>query len=277
MDSTQTNPFDSHIANPRINGFSYPPDARQIAVGVYITFSSAVVFTLCINVVDQGAPRVYLVAVFTALLLSMLGNGFALSCSNPVDPHVSAVWKSGVEGKLDEPPTDDRVSKFCWVCKAHVETDSLHCRYCDKCIPRLDHHCFYVNNCIGRRNYGLYISSLISIFLYSSAQAATSVISFVAAAQNPSKVGAFNLSLPAFQSIVLIPGILSFAFSIFIADLLRLHILLYFKGMTTLEYSHYLDERTGSKTMSIGQVLFPKKRKAKAIVPDTADMEQEGI
>ncbi|KAI8909762.1 DHHC palmitoyltransferase-domain-containing protein [Gorgonomyces haynaldii] len=45
--------------------------------------------------------------------------------------------------------------------------DALHCKYCNKCIRRLDHHCFYVNNCIGYYNYRSYLVTMIGGCLYS--------------------------------------------------------------------------------------------------------------
>ncbi|KAI3650474.1 hypothetical protein MP228_003955 [Amoeboaphelidium protococcarum] len=40
--------------------------------------------------------------------------------------------------------------KRCFKCSLEVSIDTIHCRYCDKCIPRMDHHCFFLNTCIGQ-------------------------------------------------------------------------------------------------------------------------------
>lgn len=42
----------------------------------------------------------------------------------------------------------------------------MHCKYCDKCILRLDHHCFYLNNCIGKLNYVAYLVAIITGSIY---------------------------------------------------------------------------------------------------------------
>ena len=35
---------------------------------------------------------------------------------------------------------------------------SKHCRYCDKCVERLDHHCKWLNTCVGSKNYMHFLS-----------------------------------------------------------------------------------------------------------------------
>ena len=37
-----------------------------------------------------------------------------------------------------------------------------HCRYCNKCILRMDHHCFTLNKCIGKKNYLFFLKYIIT-------------------------------------------------------------------------------------------------------------------
>jgi hypothetical protein len=69
----------------------------------------------------------------------------------------------GIVLTLKEPPTvrSSRPTIECMIC-GRVPEESMHCKYCNKCVPRLDHHCFYVNTCIASHNYSMYIITLVS-------------------------------------------------------------------------------------------------------------------
>ncbi|KAI9336804.1 DHHC palmitoyltransferase-domain-containing protein [Obelidium mucronatum] len=274
--------FDTYIPHPRLNGFTYPPHPRQIFLILYVVYAAAVFFTLSANTIvpmESTSTQVAQVALYSWMIASLLFVvvcGGLLTYSNPVDPNVLAVWELGVEVNLvkadnanDGRALAETAGKYCLVCKAHVFENSLHCRYCDKCVSRLDHHCFYVNNCIGKGNYKLYIANLVGLFLFSSSHAIVSVVSCVLSSQGKLSevLTLYSLSLVAFQAIVGISGTLSFGLCIFMVDMLRLHGLLYMKGMTTLEYSQHLKEVSENQTMSIDQILCPSSKRKKIVVP----------
>ncbi|KAI8615571.1 DHHC palmitoyltransferase-domain-containing protein [Chytriomyces sp. MP71] len=267
-DDELSNPYERHIACPRSNGLSFPPDPRQLFMLFFISFSTGVLFGVADKIPLTSLGLIFLQAWMGLLFSIVFIAGFSLSASNPVDPSVLRVWKFGVQGPREWEDAIERGAKYCVVCKAHVEEESLHCKYCDKCIPRLDHHCFYVNNCIGRKNYTLYVFGLVSLFAFSASHFVVASIALVYAFQNDVQA-LLGFNTYVWKGLVVATVLLSFVFTVFTGDLIRLHVLLYLNGMTTLEYSKYLMERTGSKTMSVGQLLCPKKNVKKIVEPES--------
>ena len=46
---------------------------------------------------------------------------------------------------------------YCSKCDLVKEPRVHHCRYCRKCILRMDHHCPWVGNCVGKLNHKYFI------------------------------------------------------------------------------------------------------------------------
>ncbi|KAI8366111.1 DHHC palmitoyltransferase-domain-containing protein [Radiomyces spectabilis] len=44
--------------------------------------------------------------------------------------------------------------RFCKSCNIHKPPRAHHCRYCRRCVLKMDHHCPWINNCVGYANYG---------------------------------------------------------------------------------------------------------------------------
>jgi len=59
------------------------------------------------------------------------------------------------EDTADEEGQEEEL-KYCWVCQTEVHVQSMHCKYCDKCVSHFDHHCMWLNTCIGAENYATF-------------------------------------------------------------------------------------------------------------------------
>lgn len=57
-------------------------------------------------------------------------------------------------------PSEKR-NYFCTDCHLEVQNSTKHCNKCGICVDNFDHHCVWLNQCIGRRNYWLFISTVI--------------------------------------------------------------------------------------------------------------------
>ena len=116
----------------------------------------------------------------------------------------------------------DNVCRFCNIIKPERV---FHCRYCRKCIRKMDHHCFVVNNCIGYYNYKLFLNLLINTFI-------TSLFCFYICLESLDKI---ELNLDEFILISLY-SISVFTCIIMISYYLTLHLFLIFTGYTQVEY-----------------------------------------
>lgn len=67
----------------------------------------------------------------------------------------------------DEEGSDEEL-KYCWVCQTEVHVQSMHCKYCDKCVSHFDHHCMWLNTCIGAENYETFFKSVWALTLLTS-------------------------------------------------------------------------------------------------------------
>ncbi|KAI9204008.1 uncharacterized protein BJ171DRAFT_127337 [Polychytrium aggregatum] len=111
----------------------------------------------------------------------------------------------------------------------------------------MDHHCFYVNNCVGKKNYRLYIASLATISLLFVSNFIVAIISIASWYSDPDYRRAeetvlqttSEIAVQTFNGVVALVGFLVGGYGL---NLLGLHCVLYYKGMTTLEYARWLQE-----------------------------------
>ncbi|KAJ3007586.1 hypothetical protein HKX48_009041 [Thoreauomyces humboldtii] len=135
---------------------------------------------------------------------------------------------------------------FCRICQCFITPDARHCRECDKCVERMDHHCYFLNTCIGRKNYKTFVFSLVATEVYALGVVVASVV-VSASGDNDvymrRMVGHTGLSTAGIRAIAAVHLAIGVAAAGYVAYLLHLHWIIYRRGMTTLEYSHWLRHR----------------------------------
>jgi hypothetical protein len=63
--------------------------------------------------------------------------GFMAMKVDPKDPRVPSDNDTHHAPRIDpEEPT-----KQCWICDIQVGEQSMHCKFCNKCVDHFDHHC----------------------------------------------------------------------------------------------------------------------------------------
>jgi hypothetical protein len=58
--------------------------------------------------------------------------GYRTMAVDPADPRLLG----GQEDIQQDDPT-----KQCWICDVQVHEQSMHCKFCNKCVDHFDHHC----------------------------------------------------------------------------------------------------------------------------------------
>ena len=223
---------------PKRHGCDGWPNAHQLACSALFLTLLACFYAVLLPVVRAGVGHAAWVGLLVVhSVLAALTVGLYLFCcySDAADP---AVW-----GAHD--PGDERYGDFwCATCNVSVLESSKHCRQCRKCIQGFDHHCKWLDNCVGEGNYVAFFSLLCCCTTLVTFQAACVVYVLVrystdgAAASGVATASGTGASdahggYIAGLSVLLFVGVVAVYF---VGELLVFHLVLVYRGMTTLEY-----------------------------------------
>ncbi|KAI8342988.1 DHHC palmitoyltransferase-domain-containing protein, partial [Chlamydoabsidia padenii] len=99
---------------------------------------------------DSTLSTIQVLAPFNIFVLLIFYNYYLAVTTDP--GKVPPQWEppSFVLNTSDTTTTPPR---FCKTCQVYKPPRAHHCRYCHRCVLKMDHHCPWINNCVGIYNY----------------------------------------------------------------------------------------------------------------------------
>ncbi|XP_062442752.1 palmitoyltransferase ZDHHC1 isoform X2 [Rhea pennata] len=149
----------------RRNGWSWPPHPFQIVAWLLYLFFALVGFGILVPLLPlHWLPAGY-ICPGTCFIYHLVVHLTAVS----IDPADTNVRKKNYLGPLATFNRNQHAhvieNRHCHVCDVDVSAKSKHCGTCNKCVCGFDHHCKWLNNCVGKRNYWLFLNSVLSAIL----------------------------------------------------------------------------------------------------------------
>ncbi|XP_056463052.1 palmitoyltransferase ZDHHC1 [Gadus chalcogrammus] len=149
----------------RTNGWSWPPHPLQLLAWLLYLFFAITSLGIFIPLL----PPHWLPAGYICTGIMLVGHLCVHVMAVSLDPADQNVRRKTTSGPV---PVFDRSRHahviencHCYLCQVDVGPKSKHCSSCNKCVASFDHHCRWLNNCVGRRNYKLFLNSVISALL----------------------------------------------------------------------------------------------------------------
>ncbi|XP_068999033.1 palmitoyltransferase ZDHHC11 isoform X1 [Embiotoca jacksoni] len=243
---------------PRINGWSCPPQVFQVVGWLVYSYLAIVSFGIYIPLLPLPWSH-----VAYALMGIVCGVHFfthiAAVTIDPADASVRA--KQSYSNPM---PLFDRTKQphviqdlHCYLCDVKVGPKVKHCGVCNKCVEDFDHHCKWLNTCVGRRNYWFFFLALSSATLGIFLVIVVVLFIFIQHYLDPTSLRTapqFNNLLGNNTWLVFLPlapiktssaGLLILAFItimlsiiclLLLGHLLGFHVYLFYKGISTYDY-----------------------------------------
>jgi hypothetical protein len=114
----------------RVNGLEPPYTAAQLSTWVFLP-TMIIEFCAIASPLMPLAASIPVTIVLVALAAAAAYFGYQTMKVDPSDPRSL--------GHTESAETEQ--TKQCWICDIQVNTESMHCKFCNKCVDHFDHHC----------------------------------------------------------------------------------------------------------------------------------------
>ncbi|XP_034554185.1 probable palmitoyltransferase ZDHHC11 [Notolabrus celidotus] len=243
---------------PRVNGWSWPPQAVQVAGWLVYGYFAIVSFGIYIPLLPSPWNHVLYALTGITFILHFITHLATLTI-DPADASVRAKHSYSRPMPLFDRAKQPHVIQdlHCYLCDVKVGPKVKHCGVCNKCVEDFDHHCKWLNTCVGGRNYRFFFVALFSATLGAFLLVVVILFIFIqhyldpnnlrTAPQfdnmlgnstwlmflplAPTKTSSAGLLILAFITIML-----SFTCLLLFVHLLGFHFHLFYKGISTYEY-----------------------------------------
>ncbi|NXC27287.1 ZDHC1 palmitoyltransferase, partial [Campylorhamphus procurvoides] len=153
------------VQRARRNGWSWPLHLFQVIAWLLYLFFALVGFGILVPLL----PRHWLPAGYICPGVCFIYHLVVHLTAVSIDPADANVREKNYLGPLATFNRNQHAhvieNHHCHVCDVDVSAKSKHCGTCNKCVCGFDHHCKWLNNCVGKRNYWLFLNSVLSAIL----------------------------------------------------------------------------------------------------------------
>ncbi|KAM6994635.1 palmitoyltransferase ZDHHC11 isoform 1-T1 [Tautogolabrus adspersus] len=243
---------------PRVNGWSWPPQAFQVASWLVYSYLAIVSFGVYIPLLPSPWNHV----LYTLTGIPFIVHFFTHIATLTIDPADASVRAK--QSYSSPMPLFDRAKQphviqdlQCYLCDVNVGPKVKHCGVCNKCVEDFDHHCKWLNTCVGGRNYWCFFAALSSATLGVFVLVIVIIFIFIQHYLDPNSLrtapqfdsllgnGTWLIFLPLAPIKTTSAGLLILAFVtimlsitclLLLTHLLGFHFYLFHKGISTYDY-----------------------------------------
>ncbi|XP_071324663.1 palmitoyltransferase ZDHHC11 [Trachinotus anak] len=243
---------------PRMNGWSWPPQAFQVVGWLVYSYLAIVSFGIYIPLLPLPWNHVLYSLTGITFIVHFFTHIAAVTI-DPADASVRAKQSYSRPMPLFDPTKQAHVIQdlHCYLCDVKVGPKVKHCGVCNKCVEDFDHHCKWLNTCVGGRNYwyffvalssatlGVFLLVVVILFIfiqhYLDPNSLRTAPQFGSVLGNgtwlvflplaPIKTSSAGLLILAFVTVML-----SITCLLLLCHLLGFHFYLFYKGISTFDY-----------------------------------------
>ena len=155
-----------HREKRRIHGLQVPLHPLQVVGWLVVAVIIAFMYGAVVPALHSSFVAPVAAASGTLFLAHILAHATALIL-DPAHPLLRGRKDKRIVPEFDRALHSHVIENGrCHLCNITITSvRTKHCSACNKCVDVFDHHCKWLNNCIGRRNYRVFLVTVITAIL----------------------------------------------------------------------------------------------------------------